>query len=225
VPDTTSTDPLDLTADDEAMLAESAEEVQETAKKSFSLADRLQGAKLATAKVLVFTDAEPVAAWQDKEREVVVSTAALQAAVGASEPDQQDIADLEAALSEVEAERDEARKAAFAGALAIHMRAVPQVALEAAQRDARKRFADDSGQIPEKSRDDFFERQNEILLGQCVTRVVDAEGNEYDFTRATLHKMLRDALPVPQFSRVMEAFNRLMFNDSLARAATSDPGF
>jgi hypothetical protein len=113
----------------------------------------------------------------------------------------------------------------MSGALALHMRAVPQVALEAAQRQARKDFADDSGQVPDESREAFFRRQDEILLGQVVLRIVDSDGNEATFDRRGLHKMLRDTLPVPQFVRVIESYNRLMFNDSLARAATADPGF
>lgn len=208
-----------LTEEERIALSGVAEEVQTQAKKSFSLSDRLQGTKLATTKVLVFLDLDAVTAWQQQEAETTNLAAALQVADEDEKP--QALADYTAAEDMIEP----LRARAFQDALAIHMRAVPQVALEAAQRKARNEFKDDTGQVPEEKRQEFFERQNEILLGQCVTRIVDATGAEAEFTKAGVMGMLRGALPNPQFTRVISAFNTLMFNDSLGRAATADPGF
>lgn len=214
-------DPLAVSDEDEVMLAAEAETVQTAAKASFSLEDRLQGMVFATAKVLLFTDLAAATEWAEQDQRVQ----RLAAYVGSLEAGSPAHADALAAHNDADTLLEEKREAAFTSALAVHMRAVPQVAFEAAQRKARGKYKDESGQVPEDSREAFFEYQNELLLGQVVQRVVDASGNELTFSRPKLASTMRNALPVPQYQRLIEAFTRLVFNDSLARAATSDPGF
>lgn len=217
---TTSPD-LAVTAEDEAAIEADAEKVVAHAKASFSLADRLNGMKLATTKVLVFTDLAAAEVWAQQEVKVQRLAAVSQTYKAGTEEYDAAAADFTEADDALEAARD----VAFASALAIHMRALPQVAFEAAKRKARTMYADDAGNIPEDKQPDYYEAQNEILLGRVVTRIVDATGAEATFERKTLATDLREALGVPQYQRVIEAFNALMFNDTLSRAATSDPGF
>ena len=110
-------------------------------------------------------------------------------------------------------------------ALAVHLRAVPQVVIQRAQRRARKAYALKDGTIPEDVREPFFEMQNDEILGQTIVRVVDRQGNDYEVDPKHVGEQLRGALPLPQWDRLMTAFNTLVFNDQLARAAVSDPGF
>lgn len=224
---TDATDPLQISDDDEAMTGEVEKAVQH-AKRTFDLGARLRGAKLATAKVLVFTDLDAAAAWQAQEQETARLANAIKV-LGDLEEDPEEkantIAEATARFTEADAVLDDLRATAFESALAIHMRAVPQVALDAAIRKATAHFKGDDGEVPEAAREDFYEMQNRILFGQVVTRIVDADGAEGDFDKARLWDALQAAMPVPQWGRVKQTFNALMFNDGLARAATQEPGF
>lgn len=213
-------DPLELTDDDTAMLTEHAETVQTEAKRKFRLSDRLAGVQLATAKVVLFTD--PVAAATYGESEAKV--ARLEALLATLE-DEGQRAGVQETYEQTSTEADEARTAMLASALAVHLRAVPQVVVERAERHARKAYALNDGTVPQDRRDDFFRMQNDEVLGHTIVRVVDAEGNDYEVDRKTVAEELRTHLPVPQFQRLLAAFNQLVFNDALARQATADPGF
>ncbi len=212
---------LEITDEDTAALQNDEEKIVAEAKASFSLEHRLQGVKLATAKVLVFTDLDAAAVWARQDEK----TQRLASLVSATDPGSEQYDEAVQAHDEADTELEVVRDAAFASALAIHMRALPQVAFEVAKRKAMKIHADDSGEIPDSAQEAYYETQNEILLGQVVTRIVDATGAEAEFERAKIAKQLQSSLGVAQFARVMTAFNALMFNDTLARAATADPGF
>lgn len=217
----TTDNPLELTDSDKAMLSEHASDVAAAAKKSFSLRDKLRGMKAATAKIVLFTD--PDAAAEFAQHNGMMQ--ALAGIIETLEAGSEERASVQADYDEGETKLDRLRSAMLDSALAVHMRAVPQVVIEAAQRHARKAYARKDGSIPEESQEDFLRMQNHEILGSVIVRVVDAQGNDLEVDPATVGDDLLEFLPVPQYARLLQAFNVLVFNDALAQQATEDPGF
>lgn len=189
------------------------------AKKSFSLSDRLRGVKLSTRKVIVFTDEEAVTAFAAVTRE----EAGLQAVLGAA-TEETDRASLEERQTALTARKEAARTAMLQSALSIHMRAVPDVVVDKARRAARKAYAVD-GTIPDDLLEDANAKQQQIILGHVIHKIVDADGAEADFERDRIAEELRAALPLPQWTRIVRAYNEIVFVDSIGEQATLDPGF
>ena len=212
---------LTLTDADKAMLSEHAEDVTTEAKRSFSLRDRLQGMKRAESKIVLFTD--PDAARDYAEQAFAQDQ--LGALLQAAKPEDDGYDEAQADFDEGQRLLEQKRAKMLESALAVHMRAVPQVVIEAAQRSARKAYALKDGTIPDEVRERFVQHQNHEILGSVVTRVVDAEGNDYTFDPSEIGDLLLETLPVPQYQRLIQAFNLLVFNDALAQQATDDPGF
>lgn len=214
MPDTETPEPDDLLNTD-------AESVIADAKATFSLEKRLSGLTLATGKVLVFTDLEAAAEWAEQEQRTnFLGSLVAQRADGSPEK-----AEALEDFNHAEAELEQRRDAAFASALAVHMRAVPQAALDRANRKARKDLDLGPGNVPADKQGAFFERQNQLLLPMVVQKIVDSEGRKAEFPKEQLYDLLHEALPIPQFQRVLDAYNALMFNDTLGRAATQEAGF
>lgn len=212
---------LSLSDDDRAMLSEHAETVQTEAKKTFSLKDRLSGIKASTAKIVLFTDPDAARAFAEKD----TTATALSGLLADESLDEQLRAEVQHDFDSVDAEREQLRAVFMRTALAVHMRAVPQVVTDRAQRNARKAYALNDGTVPNERREDFFEMQNHEILGQVIQRIVDADGADAEFDPKTVGAELRDFLPQPQYQRLLNAFNQLVFNDALAAQATADPGF
>lgn len=214
-------DAFDLTDSDRAMLSEHAADVTAEAKKSFSLRDRLRGIRAATSKVVLFTDPDAAIAYARHDA-VQQQLGSIIAGMPAGSAER---AEVQADYDQGEAEGERLRDEMMRSALAVHMRAVPQVVIEAAQRAARKAYALNDGTIPAEAQEAYIRFQNHAILGSVITRVVDSEGHDLELDPKTVGDDLLEFLPVPQYQRLIQAFNLLVFNDSLAQQATEDPGF
>lgn len=193
-----------------------ATDIATDAKKSHSLRDRLKGVKLATRKVPLFPDADLIEAFQIADRDV-----RLVESVANQRPDD---ASLQDELEQKQAARADAHTALLATALSVHLRAVPEVVLDAGRRETRKRFAV-SGQIPADQENDAEEFSQGYILGRVIQKVAEADGTELDFDRDHVATWLREALPLPQWMRLVSAFQEVVYSDRIGEAATGDPGF
>lgn len=207
----------EMTDEEQAAL----EAVQQEAKTAFSLTDRLTGKHFRKDRVLVFEDEGPAtvyAAMQGKLEQA-------QATLARIEPGPQ-YDELLAAFNEAEEEANAQREVMMQSALAIHLTALPQAAYDRATRKARKRAGIHGGQpLDDDQREALNEAHTDLLIGYAIERIVDSTGAEATFDREKIGAHLRANLPVPQYARLTQKFNLLVFNDSLGRVATADPGF
>lgn len=205
---------------DTAALQQAAAPIAAEAKKSFSLAERLKGVKLTTRKVIVFTDEDDVADYGAAERELLL----LEARLGDPEISAEDRALMDERAAALEARKVAARSRMLQGALSVHMRAVPDVVMDAGRRAARKAYAVD-GQIPDELIADANQVQQGYVLGRVVQKIVDSTGAAAEFDRDEVADMLRGSLPLPQWTRIVTAYNAIVFTDAIGEQATLDPGF
>lgn len=202
-------------------------EVQEEAKKSFSLRDRVLGISPATAKVLIFTDPQAVIDYRalDDKAQALVDRAAKTDITKEKAVHDSLVAEY-TALEEGALEA--AKQKMLQSALAIHLRGYPQVSIKVARREARKRFVDKAtGDVPLEMAEESQNWVEARLLSDSIVKIVDAEGNnlELDMPRDEVGAFLMDFLPASEWPRVIEAFRRLQISGMMAAAATDDAGF
>lgn len=226
-----------------------AEAIVEEAQSTFDLRAALTGPKVyPRAKARLFLDAEVAGRFHaagDQVSRLETIVAAMQDALEApleipdDLPDDerqalraeratvaQQAADLNDRLEQQRTDLDAMREAVDAASLSVHMRGVPQVAVEKAERRARKAYRDpETGKIEGDAEELFFEQRNLELLGRSIEKVVDAQGREAAFDRETVGELLRDTVLPTQYARLMAVFQELIFRDTTSRAAVSDPGF
>lgn len=196
-------------------------EIQEEAKRTFSLRDRLAGIKQATRTVVVYTDPAAAEQWTELDRQ----RTNLESLMGADQLTAENRAEMQTALDGLTETLAEARTQMLEGAFSVHMRAVPQVVLSAAMRETRKRFADPvTKEIAEERTEQADEYRSRYLLGRVIQRIGTADG-DLEFDRETVAQDLEEALPIPQWRRIMENYGELVFSDAIGTAATDDPGF
>lgn len=192
--------------------------IADEAKAKHSLRDRLAGGKqFATKKVIVFTDAEAVSAFVAADD----ARAKLQAALAATSSTDEEGA---AALELLEQKMVDARAEMLLSALSIHMRAVPDVVMDAGRRAARKAYAVD-GIVPAEHGDAANELQQDYVLGRVIQKIVEPDGSELEFERDEVAQMLREELPLASWSRVVNAYSEIVFTEGVRDSAVGDPGF
>jgi hypothetical protein len=209
---------LDIEADPDVV--EHVQSVQEAAKARFSITDRLAEKHYATDKVLVFQDATEAS----KYGAMQVELDRAQAVLAQLEPGTEQHTGILETYNQAEEEAIAQRDVMMQSALAISLVALPQVVFERCQRKARKRLGL-KGQIPEDRMADYNTVNQDLLIGASIVKIVDHTGAEADFDKDEIGAQLRQSLEVPQYGRLFQKFNLLVFNDSIGRAATADPGF
>lgn len=238
-----------ISDEDRKHLEDAARPIVDEAKATFDLRARLSSPKLLKReKARLFLDAEVAAKFEEMGDQIarldVIATAMMdglatepvfpddvseeeRAVVLAERADAAKQADdLQQRLLEAQADADKVREAVDAESLSVHMRAVPQAAIDRAIRRALKAYRDEeTGKVPAEKQEDFAQMQNDEILGRAIEKIVDATGAKADFEPATVGDLLRETLPPSQWNRLQSAFQTLMFRDTTARAAIGDPGF
>lgn len=208
---------------------ETAEKVQAEARKNFSLADRLTGAKQRVTKVLIYTDLDDVDIYNRLNREVQD----LVDAMGRMDLGKKEQAELHAQMleqhNELEPKVEEAKAAMLKGALAFTLRAYPNIAVKVARRDARKEFVNKAtGSLNEGVEQVQVNEWIDMrLLSDSIVEIKDSSGElvELGIDRKELGMLLSNMLPPTQWQRLYDAFITLTLSDGIAQAATDDPGF
>lgn len=197
------------------------EAIQQKAKEQFSLEDMLAGVRPTTAKQLVFPDGESVKAWSDAKFKLNVLSNELDTLQ--ADPLRADAAAEKLEEYEAQAEVvDQLQNEALSKALAIHMVAIPDVAVSKARRSARKgATSKEEGLDP-----DVFNKLFAMnLMSLCIVRIVRSDGSEATFDREKVGQLLNGILPSPQFGALDEAMSTLLFNDTIGQLATHNPDF
>jgi hypothetical protein len=239
VPDEASTMPDPLTE-------EGIEQIQEEARKSFSLSDRLQDINHRSTSILIFTDMEAVDEYNKINAKAQslsddlgkINLAGLSAVVEAATTDETRAAaqsalesalsrkaDLQARFDEMESSVAKAREKMLAGSFVIQMKAYPNIAVKVTKRDIRKKFSDPAlGRVPDDRVEEADAALHMALLGQAIVKVTSPDG-DLEFDRSTIGQELSDSLPPAQWDRLFQTFMRLTLSDEIAKAAVDDPGF
>jgi hypothetical protein len=214
----------DATAEE---LLEATEEIQDRARRTFSLRDRLAGIKHQETKVLVFTDMEVEAEYANIQNRIAFLENAAARYINtkdAAEEAQRD--SLLAQVEDLQPKREAVLEKMMDAALSIHMRAFPNIALKAARGQQRRKFQDESGVIPAERIAEANEWIDNKLLGDCIIGIFDRAGHPMDLgPRDELGKLLSETLPPAQWARVYNAYQALILTDQIGALATDDPGF
>lgn len=201
--------------------ADKVEAIQQKAKEQFSLEDMLAGVRPTTAKQLVFPDGESVKAWSDSKVKLEKLSQELDALQ--ANPMRED--EAAAKLDEFEEQSDvvdQLQNEALSKALAVHMVAIPDVAVSRARRSARKgATSKDEGLDP-----DVFNKLFAMnLMSLCIVKIVKADGAEATFDHDKVGQLLNGILPATQFQALDETMSTLLFNDTVGQLATHTPDF
>lgn len=214
------------------------DEIQEKARQTFSLRDRLRGIQTRTAKELVYLDVEAVVLYAQQKAKVDQLRDQLvrlergferQSELPADAPrpiSATDVMNAENDLGQLVLDLEEIQERMLVNALSIHMRALPQVVLDVATREAKKKFR---SAVTKRIEDEQVEEYNlyldQLCLVESIEKVVDATGAEdtnIDFDAVV---DLCNLLGPSQVYRLRQAFKELTFIDGVERAAVEDPGF
>lgn len=238
-----------ISDEDRKAVADAARPIVEEAQSSFDLRARLSSPKLyKREKARLFLDAEVAAKFEDMGDQIsrldVIATAlhdglATEPVFPDDVPEEEravvlseradaakQAAELQERLESLQAEAEALREAVDAESLSVHMRAVPQAAIDRAIRRARKVHRDaETGEVPAEKQEDFARMQNDEILGRAIEKIVDSTGATATFDPTTVGDLLRETLPAGQWNRLQAVFTTLMFRDQTARAAIGDPGF
>lgn len=205
------------------------EQIAREAQANASVADLLRKAKLRVAKIPIFTDLEMVDTFATLSQQAQAAND-LAAQVDMSTPEGVERNRLLVEeYNRLEQEVEEARAQMLSVTLSFHLRAHPNMAVKVARRDAKKIFINpETGQLFEhfdqQDVNDFIDNR---LLGACIQKVVNAQGERVDFgvPRADFGEFLSEELPPSQWDRLHAAYQRLTLTDRVAEAATFNPGF
>lgn len=192
--------------------------VETEAKKSFRLSDRIRGIKQITRKVVVFTN--PEAAEKVKELQIALEVTGAKADVATDEAWK---AELTAKYTELEEQIEAAKAELFESAIALSLRALPEKVLKGCRREARKPYELPDGVIPGDKAEEFRNLLTVTTLQKSLFRAVAPDG-ELELGPGIADE-LNAFLPTPQWVRLEEAMNILMFTDAIGDNATNDPGF
>lgn len=194
------------------------ERIATEAKKGFSLRDRLLGIKQAESKVLLFLDLGAVVKYGEAKREHNLLKAKLLGNTDGEQegPNAKTLKDSEKAL-------DKLKAAMLAESLAVSLRSVPNIAIKAAQREARKAYAVD-GKIPDESFEFFAQKINSLTLVDVITGITDSSGETLKPTIEDIEQ-LENLLPSTQWDVLNAAVNKLIYRDTVGEQATDEPGF
>lgn len=199
--------------------AEQIAQVQQEARKTFSLADRLRGVKHAERTVVLFDDPRPAEQWANLDRQ----RTSLEGLLGQQDLDAEARTDLTKAMESLEQSLTEVRADMEAHALHVRLRAVPPVVLKMAQHAALERFGVNR-RIPEEQEENAEDFRNRFILGRVIQTITTPDG-PLEFDRDSVARELEEALPVPQWRRLADTYTELVFTDAIGQAATDDPGF
>lgn len=212
---------IDFESEETEVLADQIRELQDEARATFSLADRLAGLHYRKAKVVLFMDAQKGSVMEEMDK----ALQRAQLVIAGVEPGSQHHQDLIAAYTEAEEEKLAVERELMKDALSVHMQAVPDPIQDKARRAARKAVGMKGSVVPDDVRENYIQVFTDQLVGHCMTAVIDADGAAGEYDRKTIGRILRETLPIPQHARLVAAMNDLVFSDALARQATEDPGF
>jgi hypothetical protein len=213
--------PEPVTTDADAETIAHVKAVQEEARGSFDLLERLAGLHYRRDKVVLFMDAQAGATLEAMELQLQRAHDLI-ATVEPGTPQHQGLIETYTAAEE---EKLALEAELMKTALSVHMQAIPDPAHDKARRAARKAVGVKGSVIPEEQRETYVQVLTDQLLGACMTTVIDPSGAQGTFDRTKIGRKLREILPIPQHARLVAKMNDLVFNDALARQATSDPGF
>lgn len=216
----------DLSDADRETIKSEAEKISTEAKSSFSLSDRLQGIRRRTARSTIFLDLDAVEAYQRQSYLVSVEQQgyeSLQHPDDGVEVTPEELAEALDRFNAEDAKLEELKAPMFKEALSIYMKAIPNVAINRATREARKAYAV-GGKIPSESQDVFLQKQEALIMADCIEKIVDSSG---DILPSNLDdiEQLQQWLDVNQWRRLVAKMNELLFIDALGLEATDDPGF
>lgn len=215
---------------EEALIEETVAE----ARESFSLADRLRGArgKLPTGKELIFLDVEQLQPYQElhaREESLSALVDSLAEVAELSDEDkalhEKNVADLEALRAELEP----IKAALFKDALVVHFRGYPDAAVKIAQKEARKIFFDPKTGLarPEMDVEEISDWMEKRLLGEAIVKVIDSSGEEPDFgvPRQELGFEFAASLHPAQWMRLLQKYQEVVLLSGISTDAVDDPGF
>jgi hypothetical protein len=209
--------------DPEASVLENVEQIQADAKRTHSLADTLKGIKHRHTRILLFKD--PAAA---DEYRLLNDEAQRVNDQAANTKDEAIKASLIERYNALEVQLEAAQERMLQSALAVEMRAFPNIAQKVARRKAMNAFRDPiTKQIPQEKAGEFAEMIDLILIGDSIQSITDvATKTQLELgPREDLGKMLSDLLPSSQWQRLFDAFINLTLTDELGDAAVRDVGF
>lgn len=207
------------------------EAIAENARENFSLSDHLSGIKQRRTKVLLFLDGDSVDAYGKLERELE----ALNLAMGridvlkGTDADRKMHASLLERYNELEPRAERAKLKMLQGALSVHLRAYPNIAVDVIRREAFKKFRDkETKQVPAEKEDEFSIFIQRRLMSSSIEGIFDYRSERVtlgDIKPEEVADALAEKLPTVQWQRLNEAFTKLTLTESIATAATTDAGF
>lgn len=211
------------------------EAVEEQERKATTLVGRLAGIKHRTRKVLLFTDADAINALAHTNAMIQRYTDAI----GQLGPVTEKMTDEEVAvhvarrdaltgeLDALENTLEPVKALALKSALAVYLVGYPAIATKVARRAAYKMFVDPATKkIPEERAEEFSSFIENFLLGSCVLKIVDSDGDELELPkRSEIGQVLEDMLPAPQWERLKLNFMQLNVEDQISQTIQDDPGF
>lgn len=212
----------------EDALDTAAEYIQTEAKKTFSLTDKLNGIRTRRSKVLLFTDIESLDRYTVGKGELSrleQRLGLLNSATNVTEAGAAEKKDLAKQIKALKPKVEELFADALKSSLGVHLRGVPNVVFKVAKREARQRFALNDGTIPALKIEEYNEFVNVVLLQSAIEKITTPEGEELILLTEEQVQELADTLPPTSWDALTNALDALITKDTIADAATDDPGF
>lgn len=227
-------DPTDEPIDTESGI--DIEGTLETARKNFSLSQRLKRGKtkLIADKIIVFTDMAPVQAYQAIHAEAELQRALLESLGKVKDLEPSDKVKHKAQVklvAEIEGREEAARAEMLEGALVVFLRAYPDAAVKIAHREARNIFYDRATMMlkPEFDSEEVSDWVEKRLVSEAIQRIVDpvtGEEIELDVPKAERGLMLSASLHAAQWQRLLDKYNEVCLLSGIVTTAIDDnPGF
>jgi hypothetical protein len=212
---------------DEAQRALKAahDEIATEAKKTFSLKDRIAGAKYGTSKVPLILDIEAA----KKHSDLNLQSKQMKAMYDASVERKDSAEEIEHHLqrfNEIDNVREAALETLLESMLSAHLTGVPGAVLDRGTRRARTYLGIKSGDTLDDDKRTAYDEEIAFQNFQTtLVKIVDAQGNIAELGNENELRNFFQALPPTQRFQLNEKVRELLFMDAVGRSAVDDPGF
>jgi hypothetical protein len=216
--------------DEQIMSPEFQEKIQENAKKTFSLKDRLQGRTARVGKITVFLNQMNLMR-ANAMNDTLQRLTDERAKPGVNAARQQELLEEYNALEERYLKIIDDLNA---DSLVIHLQSIPRIAIDRMERKVIKRYANinkgktDPAEMmtPEEIEFDSRKAMEQGQITLAVQRIEDADGALADLGQGTdVGFTLMSLLSPNEAARLFNTVQQMIFGDDVGRFATDDAGF